>query len=403
MTGDRSPAAKGPGEGRLAFLSLGFRPFFLLAAVWSAVAVALWIAVYDGRLTLPGPADPLAWHAHELLFGYLWAVLAGFLLTALPSWTKRPPVSGTPLAVLAGLWVLGRGAMLLPGLALPQAGLVALLFPVAFAAVVLREIIGGGSRRNLPVGLAIVVLVLAQIGFLAENVLLGYAPYAPRLAIAVMVMLVSLIGGRVTPNFTANWLRSSERGSEPAPFGTLDRLVVFAGAVALALWILQPGAPPWLERTAGVALAVAGIGHLVRQARWSPFAVRRAPLLAVLHLGYFFVPLGFVLGASAVFRPGWIDGATALHAWTVGAFGLMPIAIMVRATRGHSGLPLTAPPATVVVFGAILAATLLRLGAGAGLIDPALGLRLAGLSWSLGFLGFLGLYGRVCIVKSAPR
>ncbi|WPZ37195.1 NnrS family protein (plasmid) [Thalassobaculum sp. OXR-137] len=392
----------GSGGGGLAFLSLGFRPFFLLAALWAATAVALWICLYEGRIALPGPTDPLTWHIHELMFGYLWAVLAGFLLTALPSWTKRPPIVGTPLALLVGLWILGRGAMLLPGLSLLQAGGMALLFPVVFAAVALREIGGGGNRRNLPVGLAIVALILAEIGFLLESSSVGYPSYAPRVAIAVMVMLVALIGGRVTPNFTTNWLKRNESGAEPAPFGVLDRLVLLAGALALVLWVLLPGAAPWLERTAGVALALAGFGHLVRQARWSPFAVRREPLLAVLHLGYLFVPLGFLLGATAVFRPGWIDAATALHAWTVGAFGLMPIAIMVRATRGHTGRPLTAPPATVIVFGAILTATLLRLGAGAGLIDPHLGLRLAGLCWSLGFLGFVGLYARTLIGKSAP-
>ncbi|WP_420566389.1 NnrS family protein [Thalassobaculum sp.] len=384
-----------------AFLSLGFRPFFLLAALWAAVSVALWVGVHEGQLILPGAADPLTWHVHELLFGYLWAVLAGFLLTALPSWTKRPPIAGTPLALLAGLWILGRGAMLLPGLSLLQAGGVALLFPVAFAAVALREIVGGGNRRNLPVGLGIVALGLAQVGFLVESTMLGYAPYAPRVAVAVMVMLVALIGGRVTPNFTANWLRRGGTGPEPAPFGSLDRVVLMIGATALVLWVLLPGAPPWLERTAGAALGVAGLGHLVRQARWSPFATRREPLLAVLHLGYLFVSLGFLLAATTVFRPDWIDPTTALHGWTVGAFGLMPIAIMVRATRGHTGRPLTAPPATVLVFAAILAATCLRLAAGAGLMDPTTGLRLAGVCWSLGFLGFLGLYGRALIVKPA--
>lgn len=392
--------ATGSGGREPAFLSLGFRPFFLLAALWAAFAVTLWIGVYEGRLAIPGPADPMTWHAHELLFGYLWAVLAGFLLTALPSWTKRPPVAGWPLALLAGLWILGRGAMLLSGLSLPQAGLVALLFPLALAVVVLREIIGGGNRRNLPVGLGLVALIVAQVCFLLESVLLGYAAYAPRLAIAVIVMLVSLIGGRVTPNFTANWLRRTERGPEPAPFGLLDRLALAVGAAALALWVLLPGAPRWLEPTAGATLAVAGAAHLIRQTRWSPLATRHEPLLAVLHVGYFFIAIGFLLASVAALRPDWIDAATALHAWTVGAFGLMPIAIMIRATRGHTGRPLTAPPATVAIFAVILAATLLRLGAGAELIEPALGLRLAGVCWSLGFLGYLGLYGRALIAKS---
>jgi len=385
----RRPNAEG-----IALLQLGFRPFFLAAGLWAVLAMALWLAQLAGRLILPSALDPISWHAHEMIFGYAMAAVAGFLLTAVPNWTGRLPVRGAPLAGLAALWLLGRAAVAASGLiGAPMAALIDLAFPVFFLLVVAREIAAGKSRKNL---MMVVLLALLALGnALTHLEALGgpaTASLGQRLGLAALIFLIALVGGRVTPSFTRNWLAKRDAGRLPAAFGLTDRVALVATAAALLAWIAAPEAPPtpWLALAAGVALAV-------RLSRWCGLRTASEPLLLVLHVGYAWLPLGLILLAAARLTP-LLPGSAALHALTAGAVGTMTLAVMCRATLGHSGRALTAGPGTTAIFGMITLAALLRVGGGAALGDfGAILLLASGAAWIAAFGLFLVLYGPILL------
>lgn len=223
-----------------AILSFGFRPFFLMAAIWAASAMAIWVGMLTGRDILPTAFAPTAWHSHELLFGYLGAVVAGFFLTAVPNWTGSLPLVGWPLAGLASLWVVGRVAVgtsaYLPPL---LAALADLTFPVALTAFLAREIFAGRNWKNLPILALLTGWAIANALFHWEAAQ-GGSPaqgFGLRIGVAVAVLLISLIGGRIVPSFTRNWLAQRKAERLPVPFGRTDGVVlaltVFAGALDL--------------------------------------------------------------------------------------------------------------------------------------------------------------------------
>lgn len=383
-----------------ALLSYGFRPFFLAAGLQALLVMLLWSGHLVGLASLPESLPPAAWHAHELLFGYGLAVVAGFLLTAIPNWTGRLPLNGLPLLGLVGLWLAGRLAValadLLPG---PVLALATLLFPAALLFVAAREVIAGDNRRNLPVVGLVGALGAAQAGFHLELALSGEATLAARSAVALLLALIMLIGGRIVPSFTTNWLRHNRPGRPlPVPFDRFDRVALAAGGLALLPWVAAAriALPAWVA----ILLVAAGLLHLARLHRWRPLETGGEPLLAVLHLAYLFLPLGF-LAAGAGFL---LDlsglAAAATHLWTVGAIGLMTLAVMTRATRGHTGRALTAPADTVAIYALVVLAALLR--AGSALVPEAASwlLPLAGLAWIGGYATFLLAYGPMLL---APR
>ena len=375
-----------------AILSYGFRPFFFGTALWALIAMTIWLGVLSGLWSAGLASDPVAWHAHEFLYGYLGCVVAGFLLTSVPNWTGRLPIVGRPLGALAALWFAGRVAMGLSG-ALPAlaVAIIDLLFPVALAVVIGREIAAGRNWRNLPVLGILVVLILGNGIFHLEAAQGGRAAggFGLRLGLAAGVMLIALIGGRIVPSFTRNWLVKQGQTRLPAPpMGAFDRVALAALLAALALWVARP------EATAsGWALVVAGLLHLARLSRWAGGRTWAEPLVAVLHGGYIFVPLGALALGTAILAPDILPIAAAQHVWMAGAIGLMTLAVMTRATLGHSGQPLTAGPGTGAIYLAMIGAALLRLLAG---LAPATaqGLHVAsGLAWLAAFAGFLMLYG----------
>jgi uncharacterized protein involved in response to NO len=389
---ERKRSYRGP-----AILGFGFRPFFLSAALWAAFAMALWLAAFAGRLALPSRFDAIDWHAHELLFGYLPAVVAGFLLTAIPNWTGRLPVAGLPLAVLAGLWWLGRAAVLLSGhIPLLAAALLDSLFLLALLLVAGREISAGKNWRNLRVLVAVALLFLGNLLFHSEATAgSGVGGYGLRLGLSGGLLLIMLIGGRIVPSFTRNWL--ARRGADrlPAPFGRFDGLAVLASAAALALWILLP-----FGQVTGWSCFIAGALQLYRLFRWRPFLTVAEPLVWVLHLGYLFVPLGFFAAGIALMAPGTLPLSAALHLWTAGAIGLMTLAVMTRAALGHSGRPLAATPAIVLIYLLALGAAVLRFAF--GLLPSALWLlTLSGLLWIGAFVLFLWVFVPLLAIRRA--
>jgi uncharacterized protein involved in response to NO len=372
-------------------LSYGFRPFFLAGALHAAATVALWVPAYLGITTTPGALPPIAWHSHELLFGYVPAIVAGFVLTAVASWTGRPPVRGPLLGVLVMLWLLGRIAIAASaGLGMPVVIATSLAFPLALLAVVGREIIAGRSWRNLKVLAGLAVLVAAQGLFHAEIWMAGQTTWADHLAVAATITLVLIVAGRIVPNFTANWLRQHNPGPVPAAFGSFDRISVSTAVLALAAWTALPALAD-LAAAVGGLLLTAGCLELARQSRWQPHRTLAEPLVTVLHVAYSFVPLGFLLAGATLLAGGPATAAT--HAWTIGAVGLMTLAVMTRATRGHTGRPLTAPPATVAIYAGILVAVAARLVTAyvPGSVTVALPVAAAG--WVLAFTGFAIAYG----------
>lgn len=377
-----------------ALLQLGFRPFFLGAGLWSGLAMALWLALLSGRLTLPSLFDPIAWHAHEMIFGYAAAAIAGFLLTAIPNWTGRLPVRGGPLAGLALLWLLGRVAVAASAsIGAPFAALVDLAFPALFLGLVGREILAGKSRKNLLM-VALLALLFAGNGAMHLQAIGGPAigPYGQRLGVAALVFLIAVIGGRITPSFTRNWLAKREPGRMPASFGALDRIALLLTAMALLAWVAAPETAPtaWLSLAAGIALAL-------RLARWCGWRTASEPLLLVLHVGYGWLPLGFALLAASYFSAV-LPASTALHALTAGAIGTMTLAVMTRATLGHTGRPLSAGAGTVTIFALITLATFLRVVGAVGAGNLGVGLLLAsGVVWIGAFGFFAAIYGPILL------
>lgn len=376
-----------------ALFSYGFRPFFLFGAVHAAIMLALWVPWYLGWIAVPSAFPPVAWHTHELLFGFVPAVVAGFLLTAVPNWTGRLPVVGWPLAGLFGLWLAGRLAV--AGSADIDPVLVAALslaFPIALALVIAREIIAGKNWRNLKVLGVVVFLCLAQMLFHHEIWRHGQATYADRLAVAAIVMLIMIVGGRIVPSFTTNWLKKQNPGPLPAPFDRFDMAAMAAAAFALVAWAAAPAVPSAASGI-GLLMLAAGALQVLRQSRWRPHRTFAEPLVAVLHVGFAFVPIGFLLAGVALLRG--MDGVAigATHAWTVGAIGMMTLAVMTRATRGHTGQPLTAPAGTVAIYALMLLAVLSRLAAAYLPLIAVPALSLAALAWIGAFGLFVLLYG----------
>ena len=370
-----------------ALFSYGFRPFFLVGALWAAVAVALWLPMLAGLMALPTVLAPLEWHIHELLYGYVPAVIAGFLLTAVPNWTGRLPVVGARLALLFSLWVAGRLAMLTSAwLGATPAAVIDMTFLAALGVVVGREIITAGNTRNLKV-LAVVVLLLSGNGvFHLEAVARVGDGHGMRIGIAGTVLLIMLIGGRIIPSFTRNWLAKRGPGRLPAPEDTLDVVVIAASGLALSAWVILP--------RSGATVLLAGLAALLnagRLARWAGERTLAEPLVLILHVAYAFVPLGFALAALAITHPEVVAPSGAVHGWTAGAIGLMTLAVMTRASLGHTGQPLAATRPIQFIYAAAIVAATSRIAAACGLVPMPL-LQVSATAWVVAFGGFVAVY-----------
>lgn len=378
-----------------ALFSYGFRPFFLGAALWSALGIGLWIPQYLGLFALPTAMTPVDWHVHEMLFGYVAAAVAGFLLTAIPNWTGRLPISGWPLAGLAALWLAGRLALLFSGrIGLPLAASVDVLFLLVLALAAGREIVAGRNWRNLRVLALLTLLIAANIVFHAEILWRGSAVYGTRFGIAAIIGLLMLIGGRIVPSFTRNWLARRGPGRMPAVFSRFDALAMAASGVALAGWVLQPD-----HVVVGVLMIASAILQAVRLGRWAGERTFADRLVLVLHIAYAFIPLGFLLTACAILHPEWVPASAGIHAWTAGAIGLMPLAVMTRATLGHTGQALAASPGTQAVYAAAALGALLRIAA--AITGSMLLIELAAIAWVAAFAGYALLYGPL-LVRRPP-
>jgi uncharacterized protein involved in response to NO len=372
-----------------ALFSYGFRPFFLFGAIYAGAMIPLWLAVFAGHVTLPSAFTPRDWHVHEMLFGYVGAVVAGFLLTAVPNWTGRLPIQGRPLVILFAAWLAGRLAVTFSDFLGWQIALaIDAVFLALLAAAAAREIVAGRKWNNLKVVGIISLLAVTNIAFHVEAHLDGVAEYSTRIGVGLVVTLVCLIGGRIVPSFTRNWLARREPGRLPVPFNRFDAVAMAAGVCAMIAWIVSPSG-----RVTAAALVVAGVLHFVRLARWAGERTVSDRLVLILHVAYAFVPAGFLLAALAAVDL--VAPSAGLHAWTGGAIGSMTIAVMTRATLGHTGQALSASIATQLVYASIVVAALARVCAA---LEPAHSVPLlivASVAWAGAFLGFALVYAQL--------
>jgi uncharacterized protein involved in response to NO len=371
-------------------VTAGFRPFFIAAGGWATLSMAAWLPLLNGDLQLPSRFDPLIWHIHEMLFGFVMAAVGGFLLTAIPNWTGRAPVAGTPLVVLAALWLLGR-VLCLVSATLPWWLVVIgdLAFPAALEIVAARELIAAGNKRNYP--LLVPVLVLSVANLLMH---LGAYGVGWRLGVAVVIVLISVIGGRIVPAFTRNWLHARSIRPVPPSADWLDKAALGALHAGMIAWTFLPD---WLP--VGILLLLAAALNLIRLARWRGIATLEEPLLLILHVGYLWLVVGVaLLGLSMISNV--VPSAAAVHALTAGTMGTMSLAVMTRATLGHTGRVLRADTVTMLMYALVSASAIVRITA-AWVTDDQMALyEVAALAWVGAFALFTGEYGPMLL---APR
>lgn len=377
---DPAPAHQGGALGRHPFLALGFRPFYLLGAAFAGVAVPAWTASVLGWVE--APRLNLLWHMHEMLFGFVVAIVVGFLFTAARNWTGLWTPRGGALAALAALWLAGRAAML----ALPPAAAAAvdLAFLPLAALPLYRVIRRAGNTRNLVMVVLLAALALANAAY--HGAVLGLIPVSPLQplygAIVAVVVIESILGGRVIPSFTANALRGVRTVSTPR----LEKISLALTVATGLAWAVLPLSLPLAVLAGGAAVAQA-----LRMAGWQPLATVRHPILWILHLSYAWIPAGFFMLALACL--GLAPQSAAVHLLAVGAMGGLIIGMITRTALGHTGRMLKAGRAESAMYLLLQAGVLARLAAAfgeAGLREA--GLVAASLCWSLAFLLYCLVY-----------
>ncbi|UEM18504.1 NnrS family protein [Skermanella mucosa] len=366
---------------RLVLFTLGFRPFYLLAAGLAVAWIPLWIGIWHGHLALPGSFAPPAWHAHEMLFGFTSAVLVGFLFTAIPNWTGRPTPTGIPLAGLAGIWLAGRASLLMDGLPWQAVAAIDVAFLPLAAAAMLPPLVATGNRRNIAFPFALMALGAANLLFHLDAAGMPVpAAEATRGVLGIMMVILVVMGGRVIPFFTANRLPEvSIRRS-----GRLDRCVT---AAVVATAILSVAAPSTI--VGGLAALAAAALLLYRGLRWMPWATRKHPMLWVLHAGHAWIAVALLLGAGSSLGLGLPAGA-ADHAFTIGGVGVLTLGMMARTARGHTGRPIEATRLMTAAFAIVNAAALVRVFGPMISMEwqaPAIGV--SGVLWAVAFLLYL--------------
>ncbi|HWA48452.1 MAG TPA: NnrS family protein [Dongiaceae bacterium] len=381
-------------HGRWPILALGFRPFFLLAALFAAAAVPLWLLIYEGLVEPVSYLPPPLWHGHEMVFGFAVAVIAGFLLTAVTNWTGRRTASGLGLGALASLWIAGRLALVAPGLPAWAVILLDVAFLPALATVLAVPLLATGNRRNIV--FPILLLILALLDLSVHLGAMGVVDWDPsralRVAIDLVLLMIAVLGGRVIPSFTKNALPAAK--VNPCPKASVLALLSVA---ALAIAEIATDNP---TITGSIALA-AGFINALRMRGWGSLATLRHPILWILHVGYGWLAVGLVLRGVAELTD-IIPSDAGIHALTLGAIGSMIIGMMSRVALGHTGRSISPAPWTVAAYWLVNAAALLRVLFSLASDDTLRTASLigSGTLWSLAFLFFAIVY---LPILSRPR
>jgi uncharacterized protein involved in response to NO len=370
-----------------ALFSFGFRPFFLFAALWAAATIPLWIAALllgSGALATLVTRD---WHVHEQLFGYTGAVIVGYLTVAGANWTGRFPVAGRPIAGLLALWLAGRAAMLASAV-WPALATVDASFLILFALALWREQLAARNWRSVAPCIVLSLLACADVLFHLAPFWSQLAAVSERMAIALVAFLIAMVGGRLVPSFTRNWMAQRKLKPEPPPYDRLDLAGVALAAAALLAWVLLP-----TSRLSGALLLLAGAAALVRLLRWRGWTALSEPMVWILHAGYAWLALGLALLGLSIVMPGQMPVTAAIHALTAGAIGVMTLAVMTRTSRSHTGRAREADAVTVAIYLLINGAAALRVAASLWMARQFELLTLAAAGWTLAFGLFVLGYG----------
>ncbi|WP_448191636.1 NnrS family protein [Azospirillum sp. sgz301742] len=381
-----------PAKAPPVLFAYGFRPFFLLAGLSAAVLVPVWACVVTGAFGLGGTIPPSGWHAHEMLFGFAAAAIAGFLLTAIPSWTGSAAVKGRPLMALVALYLAGRAASLPVVADSGFAALVDLAFLPAFGALVAVPLIKAGKARNTAFLLLLALLTAANALFRLEwmGVTQGTAALGITLAIGVVLQMVTVVAGRIVPSFTQNALRQKDPTLVIKPLPAVEYAALVLTLLLIPADIHFPG-----SQLAGLLALAAAVAHGVRLARWKGLRTLSEPVLWILHAGYAWIVIALTL-KGLEYAAGLPLGRAWLHALTAGAFTTMILAVMTRAALGHTGRAIVVARMTVAAYVLVqLAATVRTLlpmlpdGAWTGAVHAA------GALWTLGFLLYVWVYAPI--------
>jgi uncharacterized protein involved in response to NO len=378
----------------LPLFAYGFRPFFLAAGLTAIALIPWWAGSLTLGVPLPTAWPPSLWHAHEMLFGFIGAALAGFLLTAVPSWTSQRGFAGWPLALLAGLWLCGRFLVATSSYwPLAVYATVDLAFLPALAAYLAPPLLRSRNRNTK------LLLVLAALFAVNATFYWGLAHADPALArsavltgVNLVLLLVTIIGGRIVPAFTGAALKQHGNGAAPKAWPGVDAAAVAAMAGVLIVDVVLPQ-----TRLAGAVALVAAIAQTVRLSQWRSLQTLRLPIVWVLHLAYAWLPIGLTLKALALLA-GWGLALSSIHALTIGAAATMILAVMTRASLGHTGRPLVVNPTVVVAYLMLTAAALVRaVGPATSVLSYVQVIALAAILWTAAFALFLWVYAPMLV------
>lgn len=380
-----------------AFLSYGFRPFFLGAAVYGGLAILAWVVLFAGGVDTEFLYPPREWHVHEMLFGFIPALIAGFLLTAIPNWTDRMPLRGAPLLAMFLLWLAGRLLVAAPLIGSSSTCVVDGAFLVLLAVYVWREIIAAGCWDRAPIGVLVSFYACANIVFHLSALRGAPTDFSERCALSVMTLMLTIIGGRLTPTFTREFLTERNMPRLPEIFSPVDAATILLVLVAAIAWIARPESV-W----AGTMLLVAGVASVVRLLRWGGWRTWEEPLVLILHVGYGWVGLFLIALGLAILGIGF-STENAVHLLTTGAMGAMTLAVMTRASLGHTGRPRHADRLTITIYLLVNVGALLRIFSPPSETPMALTYTMLGLSalcWSGAYALFALHYGRYLVRPS---
>ena len=374
-----------------ALFNLGFRPFFLFGAVAAVILLGLWLVFYSSGLGVGYYSNTMYWHAHEMLFGFSMAIIAGFLLTAVRNWTNVQTPFGNTLAGIFLLWLAARILPFIPDVPGEVVAVIDLAFAPVVAVGIGIPIIRSGNYRNLmfiPILAAFfaanLMVHLETLGVTSNTAMSGL-----HLALYLVVMVITVIGGRVIPFFTERGVA----GVSCKRYSWVEKSIL----PATALWLIS-----MLTSYATLQIATSAVLALISAVRlhgWFSPAIFKVPLVWILQLGYLFIPLGYALTALAA--AGQTSGSIAIHSFAAGAIGLITLGMMARVSLGHTGRPLAVTPMIVAAFVLMTLAAVIRVSITHLPIPYLAGLHLSGTLWMLAWILFLVRYLPILIKPRA--
>ncbi len=388
-------AQPGGAQRRFVPFASGFRPMFLLAGAQAVAAMAGWLVFYFGSGALPQAFFPVVWHGHEMVYGFAAAAVAGFLLTAVPNWTGTRPVSGPPLVALTLVWIVGRLAF---WLSQDIPALLVAALDLAFVPLLLALVgkpLWAAGPRNRPFLALLAAFWVGAAMVHGEALGLGdTAATGVRVGIWVLLTLIAIVGGRIVPAFTGNWMRQNGVDGQIRVRPWLEKVAPAGVAAAGLADVVSPTSPA----TAMLLILVAAL-HAIRLAGWQGARTMGAPIVWVLHVAYSWLVVGLALRGVAVLWPLVVPPSAGLHALTVGAVGLMVMGVMTRAALGHSGRPLRVPTVIAWAYGLLALAAFIRAigpivhSSAAGDLIPAV----TGGLWTLAWAIYVAVYAPICL------